>query len=263
MDNHSDIHSDNSDNNNDDNNIFLASKENNVDNIYKLLKKGCNPNQRDENGCTPLHICSTFGCSESALMLLKWKSDYTLQDYENGWTPLHRSIYFGHLPITILLLKAGAKLTINNTIPNKIIEERSIKNISNWISPLDHEGNCPLDLLTLINKPKLSQDYQNKFNFRTELVVYGKADFFLGIPLPRATPIISKPRPILTLENEQIVDIVASKFHTAAITNNGNVYTWGLGKDGRLGHGNELNLPSPTLIQFFFGKLFNILLLFH
>jgi inhibitor of Bruton tyrosine kinase len=242
--------------------LFSCARNNEVDAIHRILQDGANPNDRDGFGRTSLHICSTYGSSESAAVLLKWKADHTLQDYENGWTPLHRSLYFGHLKVTLLLLKAGAKLTCP---PNECSErrERNLKNVSSWISPLDHEGNSPLALLSLIHlkrcrhfsgplvgtAPLPSSQMKPSSQFCSELLTFGKADFYLGVPLPRSSLNVSKPRPILDLQMAHVVGVTASKYHSAALTSDGHVYTWGIGKGGRLGHGHELNLPSPTLLQ--------------
>jgi inhibitor of Bruton tyrosine kinase len=252
--------------------LFTCARTNDVDTIHQILQGGTNPDDRDGFGRTPLHLCSTYGSSESAAVLLKWKADHTLQDYENGWTPLHRSLYFGHIKVTLLLLKAGAKLTLpQNQYPHD--RERSLREINDWISPLDHEGNSPLDLLSLIHSKNRCQIFRNpslalvtssvtpssssllksSSQFCTELLTFGKSEFYLGIPLPRSSFNVSRPRPILDLQMAHVIGVTASKFHSAALTSDGRVYTWGIGKGGRLGHGHDLNLPSPTLVQFLSG----------
>lgn len=39
-----------------------------------------------------------------------------------------------------------------------------------------------------------------------------------------------------TLQNLDITYVAAAKFHSAAVTANGDMYTWGFGRGGRLGH---------------------------
>eukprot|EP00743_Colponemidia_sp_Colp-15_P009532 GILK01010428.1.p1 GENE.GILK01010428.1~~GILK01010428.1.p1 ORF type:complete len:501 (-),score=40.01 GILK01010428.1:120-1583(-) len=46
-----------------------------------------------------------------------------------------------------------------------------------------------------------------------------------------------------------IVQVVCGGLHTAALTDNGAVHTWGLGKDGRLGHGDESDSPIPMKVN--------------
>jgi inhibitor of Bruton tyrosine kinase len=252
-------------------NLFQSCEENNVDNLLYILTNGTSPNERDDFGRTSLHICCTYGSCECVAILLRYHADYSLQDYENGWTPLHRSLYFGFIKITFLLLKAGAQLTrpsiptspsiLSSSPFSSLHMERSLRNIGDWVSPLDHEGNSPLDLLSSMNHRKRSfARIEDSTQCCTELLTFGKADFFLGIPLPRSSLNVTKPRPILDLETEHVVNATASKFHSAALTSDGRVYTWGIGKAGRLGHGNELNLSSPTLLQSFGLCLFPSLL---
>ena len=50
----------------------------------------------------------------------------------------------------------------------------------------------------------------------------------------------------------------ASKHHSMALTIGGDVYTWGHGRSGRLGHGDESTHPVPTLIDFFHSKSIKI-----
>lgn len=63
-----------------------------------------------------------------------------------------------------------------------------------------------------------------------------------------------KPKLLETLGDEYIVQLSACGFHTGCITQDGEVFTWGEGKFGRLGHGNEKNCESPKLVQNLLGK---------
>jgi RCC1 and BTB domain-containing protein len=57
------------------------------------------------------------------------------------------------------------------------------------------------------------------------------------------------PRIVDTLKAHQVRQIAACGFHTAALAQNGDVFTWGEGKFGRLGHGVERNQLTPRLIE--------------
>ena len=76
---------------------------------------------------------------------------------------------------------------------------------------------------------------------------FGKADFFLGFPLSTATEIV-RPAPLVSLADENVLQLAATKYHSLALTRSGAIYSWGYGKSGRLGHGNEDNqlLPMPV-----------------
>lgn len=60
------------------------------------------------------------------------------------------------------------------------------------------------------------------------------------------------PTIINSLKGTKITQVACGDFHTCAITENGALYTWGKGDDGRLGHG-EINISqlSPQLVSFF------------
>lgn len=55
------------------------------------------------------------------------------------------------------------------------------------------------------------------------------------------------PTKIATLEN--ITKIAAGRFHSIACTDDGKVYTWGLNREGQLGHGDTHNRTLPTLLM--------------
>lgn len=46
----------------------------------------------------------------------------------------------------------------------------------------------------------------------------------------------------------KMVCIAAGELHSAAVAENGMVYTWGWGEKGRLGHGTETTISQPTLV---------------
>jgi RCC1 and BTB domain-containing protein len=51
------------------------------------------------------------------------------------------------------------------------------------------------------------------------------------------------------IKNTRIVQIACGGFHTAAITDEGELFTWGGGEHGQLGHGNKENYSRPTLVR--------------
>mmetsp|Transcript_35801 Transcript_35801/g.55083 ORF Transcript_35801/g.55083 Transcript_35801/m.55083 type:complete len:595 (+) Transcript_35801:211-1995(+) len=62
------------------------------------------------------------------------------------------------------------------------------------------------------------------------------------------------PRLLEKLSSKNIVQLSACGFHTGCLTDSGEVYTWGEGKFGRLGHGHERNGHSPRLVEALLGK---------
>ncbi|KFM56578.1 E3 ubiquitin-protein ligase HERC2, partial [Stegodyphus mimosarum] len=63
-----------------------------------------------------------------------------------------------------------------------------------------------------------------------------------------------KPRLILALKSKRIRDIACGSAHSAAISSSGELYTWGLGDYGRLGHGDLVTQTKPKMVMAFAGK---------
>lgn len=53
---------------------------------------------------------------------------------------------------------------------------------------------------------------------------------------------------IEALKTKRIRDIACGSSHSAAITSSGELYSWGLGEYGRLGHGDNTTQLRPKLV---------------
>ena len=62
------------------------------------------------------------------------------------------------------------------------------------------------------------------------------------------------PKLIESLSTVCVVQISACGFHTGCLSKDGKVYTWGEGKFGRLGGGNERHCHSPRIVESLIGK---------
>lgn len=51
------------------------------------------------------------------------------------------------------------------------------------------------------------------------------------------------------LANEIVEDIACGSYHVAALTSRSEVFTWGKGENGRLGHGDTEDRKTPTLVE--------------
>ena len=56
--------------------------------------------------------------------------------------------------------------------------------------------------------------------------------------------------PIAALSGKRVVAASAGGAHSACILDTGELYTWGLGEYGRLGHGSSVSEPYPKLVSF-------------
>ncbi|GMH78228.1 hypothetical protein TrST_g897 [Triparma strigata] len=59
---------------------------------------------------------------------------------------------------------------------------------------------------------------------------------------------VTSPKRVEALNGERPFKVACGGFHTAAVTEDGAVYTWGGGEHGQLGHGDKVNKTVPTLI---------------
>jgi hypothetical protein len=58
---------------------------------------------------------------------------------------------------------------------------------------------------------------------------------------------VLSPAPLDLLNAKQVVEVSAGKFHSLARTKSGLVLSWGHGRSGRLGHGDEHVRIEPTV----------------
>jgi len=81
-----------------------------------------------------------------------------------------------------------------------------------------------------------------------ELYTWGNNDFGqLGNPSKRA---FDQPAKVSALGGVKIVDFACGENFVAALSENSEVYTWGSGIDGQLGHGDRSDLKTPKLLEF-------------
>ena len=71
------------------------------------------------------------------------------------------------------------------------------------------------------------------------------ADFLAGAEYPQQ---------VMDLSSAHITQCACGASHTVALTAQGDVYTWGRGANGRLGHGNSRTLWKPKLVDYFTDK---------
>lgn len=68
----------------------------------------------------------------------------------------------------------------------------------------------------------------------------------LGHGEQRAEP---TPRQVQALRHTRVLGIAAGDFHTLALADDGNVYTWGSGAYGELGHGDRAHQSEPRRVE--------------
>ena len=63
-----------------------------------------------------------------------------------------------------------------------------------------------------------------------------------------------RPRIIEPLRGKEIVDVACGGAHSAVITAAGELYVWGKGRYGRLGHGDSDDQLKPKLVEALMGN---------
>ncbi|KAL6575181.1 hypothetical protein OROMI_012466 [Orobanche minor] len=215
--------------------LWLVTREGSVSDVelaLSMLKKsGGNINERNKFGLAPLHIATWRNHVPVVRRLLEAGADPNARvleidplflafinstrasenlesDGESGWSSLHRALHFGHLAVACVLLQHGASLTME-----------------------DSKFRTPVDLLS---GPVLQSlgNYNN--SVATEVFSWGNG---VNYQLGTGNAHIQKlPCKIDSLHGSFIKMISASKFHSVAVSAHGEVYTWGFGRGGRLGH---------------------------
>ncbi|KAI3793689.1 hypothetical protein L1987_36309 [Smallanthus sonchifolius] len=180
-----------------------------VDSALVLLKKnGGNINSRNAFGLTALHIATWRNHIPIIKRLLAAGADPNARDGESGWSSLHRSLHFGHLAVASVLLQSEASVSIE-----------------------DSKSRTPLDLLS---GPVLQANGNGDGSVVTELYSWGSG---VNYQLGTGNAHIQKlPCKVDSLHGSFIKLISSAKFHSVAVSANGEVYTWGFGRGGRLGH---------------------------
>lgn len=78
--------------------------------LHKLLKRGLDPNESDNNGRTALHIAASKGSENCVLLLLDYGADPNSRDSE-GSVPIWEAILANNEPVVKLLADNGAYLS--------------------------------------------------------------------------------------------------------------------------------------------------------
>ncbi|KAI9186342.1 hypothetical protein LWI28_016355 [Acer negundo] len=176
--------------------------------LVSLKKNGGSINSRNMFGLTPLHIATWRNHVPIVRRLLAAGADPDARDGESGWSSLHRAFHFGHLAVASVLLQSSASISLE-----------------------DCKSRTPVDLLS---GPVLQAIGSGHDSVATEVYSWGSGtNYQLGTGNAHIQKL---PCKVDSLHGSVIKLVSAAKFHSVAVTTRGEVYTWGFGRGGRLGH---------------------------
>jgi len=206
------------------------------------------------------------------------------QDRESGYTPLHRAFLARDLKMAWLLIRSDTRRNENaldheglsafdllGKLMRKDLKEcrlslRPHVKIPHRIradSILEEDDNCDANS-TSSNRPNVqSPNWYDCGSSSCEVLTFGRANHFaLGVPKFSQDALSNKPRRVDAFalgvsrlkECGPAIAIAAAAYHTLVLTQNGHLYTFGFGKGGRLGTGDDKHCPLPVRILGPFAK---------
>ncbi len=93
--------------------LHHAASAGDAERVRELLKKGADPNAKNEYGWTPLHEAAFRGHVDVVKLLLEHSADPNIQN-ERGWTPLHLAAFWGRVDVVRLFLERGVDPNIKD-----------------------------------------------------------------------------------------------------------------------------------------------------
>ncbi|XP_076136323.1 inhibitor of Bruton tyrosine kinase [Alosa pseudoharengus] len=223
---------------------------------------------RDGFGRTALHLAASLGKRALLEWLLDSKSaDLLAKDKESGWTALHRSAFYGHIHCLMALVKHGGPLSIQDK------EGLSVLDLTMKDRPAHvvFRNTDPTEVYTWGNNANFTLGHGNhESRHHPEIVdlfartgVYIKQVVlckFHSVFLSQTGKVFTcghgqggrlghgdeqtylVPRMVEGLLCDYVSQVAAARDHTVVLTEEGNVYTFGLNRFHQLG----LNPPPAA-----------------
>ena len=169
-----------------------------------------------------------------------------LQDTESGWTSLHRAFHFGHLAVAGILLSHGASLHVEDSrgrTPTNLLPLPLLSRLSS--SPISlSSAKLSLSRLSLSALPASEGEggqgrdqEEESSRVQAEVFAWGNgANYQLGTGSAGILRAPGRVDALLPPASAPVTAIAAGRFHSAAVTREGELFTWGFGRGGRLGH---------------------------
>lgn len=159
------------------------------------------------SGNNALHVATWRNHLGIVKEILNAGADPNITDEESGWSSVHKAFYFGNIRVAGLLL--GAR--------------------GDAVHVTDGQGRSPVDVLS-----QQLKDVCKVYESHGHVFAWGNgSNFTLGTG---SMDIQLVPSRVEALHDQDAVQVAAAKFHSAVVTDDGKLFTWGWGLGGRLGH---------------------------
>lgn len=237
---------------------------------------------KDDFGRNVVHMSASCGKKDVLEWLAAKGIDLAVKDKESGWTALHRSIFYGHIDCALTLLKHGSNLHIQDkdgfTALDLVMKDRP--------SHIVFQASDPTELYTWGNNinftlghgsqqskhhPELIDMFPRCGIYIKQMVLCKFHSVFLsqkgqvytcghgqGGRLGHGDELTCLvPRLVKGLNTHSCSQVAAAKDHTVVLTEDGNVYTFGLNTFHQLGILPPLshcNVPRPVQAKTLKGK---------
>ncbi|XP_046848381.1 inhibitor of Bruton tyrosine kinase-like isoform X2 [Xenia sp. Carnegie-2017] len=255
-----------------------------VEKIQHFMKYFCGKGTcvKDNHGRNAVHIAASYGRKDVLQWLLDEKKiNLHEKDFECGWTGLHRACYYGYISCAILLIEHGAD------IYTKDFDGLSPLDLMMFDSPRCHMTNdpeCGLDVYSWgqNNNFTLGHGDEKERNLPEIIDIFAGLNYvsikqvvlckFHAVFLANDGGIwtcghgqggrlghgnentILIPKRIEALKQEVCRTVAAGQDHTVVLSENGNVYTFGLNEHHQLGHSSINKCLAPKLVQMKYSK---------
>ncbi|CAF1041283.1 unnamed protein product [Rotaria sp. Silwood1] len=203
----------------------------------------------DKYGRTLIQVCSALSNKWPIIdwLLKQKKVDINTKNLESGYTALHYSVFYGRIDNSVNLIKAGANTSLldydHMTYIDHVIRDTYIETSSELLD-------IGKFLCLLINNIKsiVIIFFFSKSKESYEVYTMGEnTNGNLGHTQSTAKK-VPELIDIFRRDSICIKKVKMDKYHTLFLSDNGSVYSCGIGVGGRLGHDNEDAVLIPKQI---------------
>lgn len=117
--------------------FFNAIKNNDLDQVKKLLDNGADVNIKYLFSFTPLHKAASSSHKDIAELLIAYGANINAQ-CDSGWTALHWASHFGNENILKILLDNGADISIPNNTGRKAADKARTQKLKDLINSYEN-----------------------------------------------------------------------------------------------------------------------------